>query len=126
VGLEDPPIRSPAKASKTSPLTEMSLSQMEESTNVSDLVVSCLVFPENVISSVLEIDQRLMNKYFTLRDAFRAFDQDKTGEITESKFLEGVIQMNTQISEDQIREVFKSIDLDGNGRITFDEFCHLA
>jgi hypothetical protein len=47
---------------------------MEESTNVSDPVVSCLVFPENVISSVLEIDQRLMNKYFTLRDAFRAFD----------------------------------------------------
>ena len=34
--------------------------------------------------------------------------------------------MNTQISEDQIREVFKAIDLDGNGRITFDEFCHLA
>jgi hypothetical protein len=52
----------------------MSLSQIEESTNVSDPVVSCLVFPENVISSVLEIDQRLMNKYFTLRDAFRAFD----------------------------------------------------
>jgi hypothetical protein len=74
VGLEDPPIRSPAKASKQSPLTEMSLSKMEESTNVSDPVVSCLVFPENVISSVLEIDQRLMNKYFTLRDAFRAFD----------------------------------------------------
>jgi hypothetical protein len=74
VGLEDPPIRSPTKVNKQSPLTEMSLSQMEESTNVSDQVVSCLVFPENVISSVLEIDQRLMNKYFTLRDAFRAFD----------------------------------------------------
>ena len=75
MGLEDPPIRSPTKASKQSSLlTEMSLSKMEESTNVSDPVVSCLVFPENVISSVLEIDQRLMNKYFTLREAFRAFD----------------------------------------------------
>ena len=126
MGLEDPPIRSLAKVNKQSPLTEMSLSQIEASTDVSEPAVSCLVFPENVISSVLEIDQRLMNKYFTLRDAFRAFDKDKTGDITESKFLEGVIQMNTQISEDQIREVFKAIDLDGNGRITFDEFCHLA
>jgi Ca2+-binding EF-hand superfamily protein len=85
-----------------------------------------LVFPEAVIPAVLEIDGRLQNKYFTLRDAFRAFDVDKAGEITESKFLEGIIQMNTQITEDQIREVFKAIDLDSNGRITFDEFCHLA
>lgn len=54
-----------------------------------------MVFPEHLIHAVLEIDQRLQNKYFTLRDAFRAFDVDKTGEITESKFLEGIIQMNT-------------------------------
>jgi Ca2+-binding EF-hand superfamily protein len=50
-----------------------------------------LVFPEAVIPAVLEIDGRLQNKYFTLRDAFRAFDVDKAGEITESKFLEGII-----------------------------------
>ena len=85
-----------------------------------------MVFPEHLIHPVLEIDQRLQNKYFTLRDAFRAFDVDKTGEITESKFLEGIISMNTQVTEDQIREIFKALDLDFNGIISFDEFCHLA
>jgi Ca2+-binding EF-hand superfamily protein len=46
-----------------------------------------------------------------LRDAFRSFDIDKSGEITESKFLEGVIQMNlNHITEEIIREVFKALD----------------
>lgn len=75
---------------------------------------------------VLEIDGRLQNKYYTLRDAFRAFDVDKTGEITESKFLEGIVGLHTQITEDEIRQVFKAIDIDQNGKISFDEFCHLA
>jgi Ca2+-binding EF-hand superfamily protein len=61
-----------------------------------------------------------------LRDAFRSFDIEKSGEITESKFLEGILSMNAQVSEDQIRAVFKAIDMDGNGRINFDEFCHMA
>jgi Ca2+-binding EF-hand superfamily protein len=79
-----------------------------------------------MIPAVLEIDGRLQNKYFTLREAFRAFDTDKMGEITESKFIEGVIQMHTQINEDQIREVFRAIDINADGKITFDEFCLLS
>ena len=129
MGLEDPPIRSNGKPNKNTALTELTLSQLEASTAGSSNdqgVVSCMVFPEHLIHPVLEIDQRLQNKYFTLRDAFRAFDVDKTGEITESKFLEGIISMNTQVTEDQIREIFKALDLDFNGIISFDEFCHLA
>jgi hypothetical protein len=63
-------------------------------------------FPEEVIPYVKEIESKVNNKFFTLRDAFRSFDIDKSGEITESKFLEGIVSMNVQISEDQIRAVF--------------------
>ncbi len=61
------------------------------------------MFSEELKPLVLEIDQRMQNRFFTLRDAFRSFDADKSGEITESKFLEGMFQMNVQITEDQIR-----------------------
>lgn len=34
--------------------------------------------------------------------------------------------MNAQVSEEQIRAVFRAIDIDGNGKINFDEFCHMS
>lgn len=66
---------------------------MFESTNASSEQVE-LNMSEQAKSWVLEIDQRMQNRYFTLREAFRAFDTDKTGDITESKFIEGIFSLN--------------------------------
>jgi Ca2+-binding EF-hand superfamily protein len=75
---------------------------------------------------VKEIETWINNRFFTLRDAFRSFDIEKQGEITESKFLEGIIQMNLpHITEDVIRAVFKALDQNHDGRISFEEFCYL-
>ena len=49
---------------------------------------------------VVEIDSKMQNKYFSLKDAFLSFDIDKTGEITESKFIEGITLMNPNVTED--------------------------
>lgn len=59
-----------------------------------------LVFPEEVRPWVIEIDSKIQNRFYSLRDAFLSFDMDKRGEITESKFLEGIIQMNCEVTED--------------------------
>lgn len=61
-----------------------------------------------------------------MRDAFLFFGIDKSGEITESNFIEGVCKMNADVTEEQIRALFKALDLDENGRISFEEFCRIA
>lgn len=45
-----------------------------------------------------------------MREAFRSFDVDKSGYVTESKFLEGVAQLSSQVSEEQARQVFAVLD----------------
>ena len=75
---------------------------------------------------MLEIDSKIQNKFFSMRDAFLSFDIDKSGEITESKFIEGICSMNADVTEDQIRALFKALDLDENGRISFEEFCRIS
>lgn len=73
-----------------------------------------------------EIDLGFHTTYQTLREAFLSFDTDKTGELTESKFLEGVLSMRLVnsggggVSEDQIRAIFSALDQEGSGKVNFE------
>ncbi|XP_041375662.1 calmodulin-beta-like isoform X2 [Gigantopelta aegis] len=57
-----------------------------------------------------------------LRQAFRVFDKTGCGYITSSD-LRAVLQcMGEDLSEDEIDEMINEVDIDGDGRIDFDEF----
>lgn len=58
------------------------------------------MFSDEILPWVKEIDLKLHNSFFTVREAFRHFDCEKSGEVTDSKFLEGIAQMNVSITED--------------------------
>ncbi|XP_055376780.1 calmodulin [Condylostylus longicornis] len=59
-----------------------------------------------------------------LRDAFRVFDKHNRGYITASD-LRAVLQcLGENLDEDEIEEMIREVDVDGDGRIDFYEFVH--
>ncbi|XP_076642108.1 uncharacterized protein LOC143352941 [Halictus rubicundus] len=59
-----------------------------------------------------------------LRDAFRVFDKHNRGYITASD-LRAVLQcLGEDLSEEEIEDMIKEVDVDGDGRIDFYEFAH--
>lgn len=59
-----------------------------------------------------------------LRDAFRVFDKHNRGYITASD-LRAVLQcLGEDLSEEEIEDMIKEVDVDGDGRIDFYEFVN--
>uniref|UniRef100_A0A8D8WFF9 Calmodulin n=1 Tax=Cacopsylla melanoneura TaxID=428564 RepID=A0A8D8WFF9_9HEMI len=59
-----------------------------------------------------------------LRDAFRVFDKHNRGYISASD-LRAVLQcLGEDLSEEEIEDMIKEVDVDGDGRIDFNEFVH--
>lgn len=59
-----------------------------------------------------------------LRDAFRVFDKHNRGYIVASD-LRAVLQcLGEDLSEEEIEDMIKEVDVDGDGRIDFYEFVH--
>ncbi|KAF3935067.1 Calmodulin [Dactylellina cionopaga] len=57
-----------------------------------------------------------------LRSAFNVFDTDKTGTI-DAKELRNVMKaLGEDLTDDQIDDMIREADKDGNGTIDFDEF----
>jgi len=57
-----------------------------------------------------------------LRDCFTVIDTDHSGTLTANEFANAMKTVLPTIREDQIEEIFKSIDQDGNGEISYLEF----
>ncbi|ESO01022.1 hypothetical protein HELRODRAFT_123894, partial [Helobdella robusta] len=61
-----------------------------------------------------------------IRAVFSIFDMDKDGYITMDEVVEVLLSMGSRPSHECIEEVFEQVDLDGNGKIDFDEFLLLV
>jgi len=62
----------------------------------------------------------------TVRAAFEILDLDKSGAIERSelrKVLEGFSRAGETIEEDDLEELLREADIDGDGQISFDEFA---
>ncbi|KAI6213368.1 Calmodulin [Aphelenchoides besseyi] len=60
-----------------------------------------------------------------IREAFRVFDKDGNGVITAQEFRYFMIHMGQQFSEQEVDEMIKEVDVDGDGDINYEEFVKM-
>lgn len=69
-----------------------------------------------------------LNRNYTtneLRSAFEHFDVDNSGYITAENLQEVLTNMGREFSIEDIEKMIKTVDEDGNGKISFEEFENL-
>ncbi|CAF0920846.1 unnamed protein product [Brachionus calyciflorus] len=72
------------------------------------------------MGNISEISEEQEDK--ELREAFKVFDRTGSGYITSSD-LRSVLQcLGEQLNEDEIEDMIDEVDIDGDGRIDYEEF----
>ncbi|XP_067203300.1 uncharacterized protein [Linepithema humile] len=121
LSLPASPKRSSASHFSSSKTPAISKSQMKGDGNVS--FEEFVEIVSNIgASTAAPSDQHQEEQ--ELRDAFRVFDKHNRGYITASD-LRAVLQcLGEDLSEEEIEDMIKEVDVDGDGRIDFYEFVH--
>lgn len=60
-----------------------------------------------------------------MRQAFRCFDTDNSGYITNSELRSVLTRLNPNITDQRIADLINRIDLDNDGKISYQEFVHM-
>lgn len=78
----------------------------------------------------LEMIVKEMNKTDTeeeMREAFKIFDRSGNGFITAKELKHGMVYMGERLSDEEVEEMMREADSDGDGRISFEgriwDFC---
>jgi calmodulin len=65
------------------------------------------------------------NRLKEYRDAFEMFDKDKDGTITAKELANVMRSLNQEPTEQELNDMINEVDIDGNGRVDFEEFVAL-
>jgi len=60
-----------------------------------------------------------------IRNVFNTFDVDKNGSIDKSELKRVLDYCNVTLDEKDLNKVFDMIDMDGNKKISYQEFCNI-
>jgi len=60
-----------------------------------------------------------------MRQAFKCFDTDNSGYITNDELHVVLSRLNPDISDQRVAEAINKIDLDKDGKISYQEFVHM-
>jgi len=60
----------------------------------------------------------------TIEQAFREFDKDNSNTIERNEIKDVAQKLGEELSEQEIDQIFKDIDSDGNKRISLEEFIN--
>lgn len=78
----------------------------------------------------LEMIVKEMNKTDTeeeMREAYKIFDRSGNGFITAKELKHGMVYMGERLSDEEVEEMMREADSDGDGRISFEgkiwDFC---
>ena len=66
-----------------------------------------------------------INNLKALREAFRIFDKDKSGYIEAREIALTAQALGEALSEAELREFMAEADLDGDGRLNYNEFVKI-
>ena len=73
-----------------------------------------------------DLIHRAIVQHSAIHHEFKQFDHDNNGYITQEEFIK-VYEQRTGVSpsQDQFKNLLKSVDVNGDGMIGYDEFLHL-
>lgn len=60
-----------------------------------------------------------------LREAFRVFDKDGNGLISAAELKFVMANLGEKLTDDEVDEMIKEADLDGDGQVNFEEFVYM-
>ena len=60
-----------------------------------------------------------------LREAFRMFDKDKSGYIDAKEIRAVTTTLGEKLTDKELEEFMKEADLDGDGRLNYNEFVKI-
>jgi len=61
-----------------------------------------------------------------MQKAYKFFDSDENGRIDVSELKQALKLMAEDVKDEDVAEIFQAVDHDGNGAISFEEFCVLV
>ncbi|XP_052768597.1 calmodulin-alpha-like isoform X1 [Mya arenaria] len=61
-----------------------------------------------------------------MKEAFKVFDGDGNGYISQAELKHTLYKMGERLMEEEIEEMMMEADTDGDGQISFPEFCRLV
>lgn len=60
-----------------------------------------------------------------LREAFKVFDKDQNGYISASELRHVMINLGEKLTDEEVDQMIKEADLDGDGQVNYDEFVRM-
>jgi len=89
--------------------------------------MSSFSFQMAVLLSQFKAKQQLKTKTSqkSMLSLFRMLDRDNNGEVTASELLHSVTEHGYALTDDEIDEMMRIADLDGDGKMRLSEFCKL-
>ena len=60
-----------------------------------------------------------------MRKAFRIFDDDDSGKISTENLKKVAIELNENVSDQELRDMIKEADLNGDGEVDIEEFIQM-
>lgn len=90
-----------------------------------DLMYGKITSKENFLDHPLInlLESKMEEKYKTIHDAFRTFDENGDSKLTYAEFEKGMLNLNTDLTRDDIKKAFELLDVNRNGDLEYHEFC---
>lgn len=81
--------------------------------------------PDHLVSLMKLIHVKIHEKFNDYKNAFRAFDNDYSGNIGFTELVEGLESMGILLELENMKKLFNYLDINKDGEINFAEFCRL-
>ncbi|KAG6480815.1 neo-calmodulin-like [Zingiber officinale] len=79
----------------------------------------------NEFLSIMDRKMKEVEAEEELREAFNVFDIDQNGFISASELMKVMISLGDDVTSEQVLEMIREADMDGDGQVNFDEFSRM-
>ena len=119
--VKDPDVRLNAEQALRHPWLDADFCQQEEAfDDLSMDLIKCQLQQAEEVGTHGSTHKSSSKEIGSLRDAFEKFDLLRNGTVCLDEFKEAM--KNSGLSDQELEDIFKSIDLDGSGHIDYTEF----